>query len=472
MSSTLLDRPELEFLNDYKYGWIDSDEAGSNAKRGLSEGSIREVSTHKGEPQWMLDYRLKAFKTFQKKPMPTWGADLSGVNFDEVKYFVQSTDTPAKRWQDLPPEILSTYDKLGIPAAERQRLVAGVVMQYESTSVMNSINKDLSNQGVIFMSTDDALKEHPDIFKAHFGTVVSSADNKFASLNASAWSGGSFLYVPPGVHVQIPLQAYFRINSEQLAQLERTLIVADEGSSVHYIEGCSAGLYSTEALHAAVVEIIVKKNASVKYTTIQNWSNNVYNLVTKRATVQEGGLMQWVDANIGAKVTAKYPSIYLMGEHARGETLSMAFAGPGQHQDTGAKMIHLAPHTSSSIVAKSIARGGGRAGYRGEVRMSPNAHHSSNAVRCDALLIDTISRSDTFPTSIIESPDVSLAHEASVSRVSEEQLFYLMSRGMSEVEAMSMIVLGFLAPITKDLPLEYSHELAILVGLNMAGAIG
>ena len=364
--------------------------------------------------------------------MPTWGADLSGIDFDNIKYFVRSTEKQATTWEDLPDDIKNTYEKLGIPEAERQRLVAGVAAQYESEVVYHQIREDLEAQGVIFMDTDTALREHPEFFQEYFGTVIPAGDNKFAALNTAVWSGGSFVYVPKGVHVEIPLQAYFRINTENMGQFERTLIIADEGCYVHYIEGCTAPIYKTDSLHSAVVEIIVKKNARVRYTTIQNWSNNVYNLVTKRAIAHEGATMEWIDGNIGSKVTMKYPSIYLVGEHAKGETLSVAFAGPGQHQDAGAKMIHMAPYTTSSIVSKSIARGGGRAGYRGEVRVDENAHHSANTVRCDALLVDTISRSDTYPAIDIRVDDVQLGHEATVSRVSEEQLFYLMSRGMPE----------------------------------------
>ncbi len=363
----------------------------------------------------MLQNRLKGLKLFGRKPMPTWGADLTGIDFDNIKYFVRSTEKQAQSWEDLPEDIRETYEKLGIPEAERQRLVAGVAAQYESEVVYHQIREDLEQQGVIFMDTDTALREHPEIFQEYFGTVIPAGDNKFAALNTAVWSGGSFVYVPKGVHVEIPLQAYFRINTENMGQFERTLIIADEDSYVHYIEGCTAPIYKSDSLHSAVVEIIVKKNARVRYTTIQNWSNNVYNLVTKRAIAHEGATMEWIDGNIGSKVTMKYPSIYLAGEHAKGETLSVAFAGPGQHQDAGAKMIHMAPYTTSSIVSKSIARGGGRAGYRGEVRVDPNAHHAANTVRCDALLVDTVSRSDTYPAIDIRVDDVQLGHEATVS---------------------------------------------------------
>ena len=469
MSDVLIDRPELEGLGTYEFGWADSDAAGASARRGISPEVVADISALKGEPEWMLQRRQRALQLFERKPMPTWGADLSEIDFDNIKYFVRSTEKQAQTWEDLPDDIKNTYEKLGIPEAERQRLVAGVAAQYESEVVYHQINEELERQGVIFMDTDTALREHPEFFEEYFGTVIPAGDNKFAALNTAVWSGGSFVYVPPGVHVEIPLQAYFRINTENMGQFERTLIIADEGSYVHYIEGCTAPIYKSDSLHSAVVEIIVKKNARVRYTTIQNWSNNVYNLVTKRATAAEGATMEWIDGNIGSKVTMKYPSIYLMGEHAKGETLSVAFAGPGQHQDAGAKMIHMAPYTQSSIVSKSIARGGGRAGYRGEVRVDANAHHSANTVRCDALLVDTISRSDTYPAIDIRVDDVQLGHEATVSKVSEEQLFYLMCRGMPEDEAMAMIVRGFIEPIARELPMEYALELNKLIEMGMEG---
>src|ERR1700710_276325 len=468
-------KPELEGLegiDNYKFGWSDPDSYATHVERGLSEQVVRNISALKSEPQWMLDLRLKGLKLFGKKPMPTWGADLSGIDFDNIKYFVRSTEKMAATWEDLPADIKATYDKLGIPEAEKQRLVSGVAAQYESEVVYHKIREDLEEQGVVFLDTDSGLREYEDMFKEYFGTVIPSGDNKFAALNTAVWSGGSFVYVPKNVHVEIPLQAYFRINTENMGQFERTLIIADEGSYVHYIEGCTAPIYKSDSLHSAVVEIIVKKNARVRYTTIQNWPNNVYNLVTKRAIAHEGATMEWIDGNIGSKVTMKYPSIYLVGEHAKGETLSVAFAGPGQHQDAGAKMIHMAPYTQSSIVSKSIARGGGRAGYRGEVRVDANAHHSANTVRCDALLIDTISRSDTYPAIDIRVDDVQLGHEATVSRVSEEQLFYLMSRGMPEDEAMAMIVRGFIEPIARELPMEYALELNKLIEMGMEGSVG
>lgn len=459
-------------IGNYKFGWHDSDEAGANARRGLNEDVVRSISEMKGEPEWMLERRLKALKLFDKKPLPMWGADLTDIDFDQIKYFVRSTEKQATSWEDLPEDIKETYDRLGIPEAEKQRLVAGVAAQYESEVVYHQIREDLEQQGVIFLDTDTALKEHPDLFKEYFGTVIPAGDNKFASLNTAVWSGGSFVYVPKGVHVEIPLQAYFRINTENMGQFERTLIIADEGSYVHYVEGCTAPIYKSDSLHSAVVEIIVKKDARVRYTTIQNWSNNVYNLVTKRTTVEEGGTMEWIDGNIGSKVTMKYPAVYLMGEHARGETLSIAFAGEGQHQDTGSKMVHMAPYTSSSIVSKSVARGGGRASYRGLVQVMPEAEHSKSTVLCDALLVDTESRSDTYPYVDVRVDDVEMGHEATVSKVSEDQLFYLMSRGMPETEAMAMIVRGFVEPIARELPMEYALELNRLIELQMEGAVG
>jgi Fe-S cluster assembly protein SufB len=462
----------IEALSNYQWGWHDKDEAGAGAKRGLNEAVVENISALKDEPQWMLDLRLKGLKLFEKKPMPTWGADLSEIDFDNIKYFVRSTEKQAQTWDDLPEDIKNTYDRLGIPEAEKARLVAGVAAQYESEVVYHKINEELERQGVIFLDTDTALKEHPEIFQEHFGTVIPVGDNKFAALNTAVWSGGSFIYVPKGVHVSIPLQAYFRINTENMGQFERTLIIADEGSYVHYVEGCTAPIYKSDSLHSAVVEIIVKKNARVRYTTIQNWSTNVYNLVTKRATCEEGATMEWIDGNIGSKVTMKYPAVYLMGEHAKGETLSIAFAGEGQHQDTGSKMVHCAPYTQSSIVSKSVARAGGRASYRGLVQVEPGALHSSSGVMCDALLVDTISRSDTYPYVDIREEDVSMAHEATVSKVSEDQLFYLMSRGMDELEATAMIVRGFIEPIARELPMEYALELNRLIELQMEGAVG
>ncbi len=463
---------QIEALSQYRYGWHDSDAAGAAAKRGLNEAVVREISGIKQEPEWMLERRLRALKLFERKPMPTWGADLSGINFDAIKYYVRSTERQAQTWEDLPEDIKNTYDRLGIPEAEKARLVAGVAAQYESEVVYHKINEELERQGVIFLDTDTALKQHPEIFQEYFGTVIPSGDNKFSALNTAVWSGGSFIYVPKGVHVTIPLQAYFRINTENMGQFERTLIIADEGSHVHYVEGCTAPIYKSDSLHSAVVEIVVKKDARVRYTTIQNWSNNVYNLVTKRATVAEGGTMEWIDGNIGSKVTMKYPAVWLMGPHAKGETLSIAFAGEGQHQDTGSKMVHAAPHTSSTIVSKSVSRSGGRSSYRGLVEVQPGALHSASSVKCDALLVDNVSRTDTYPYVDVREEDVSMAHEATVSKISEDQLFYLMSRGLGEDEAAAMVVRGFVEPIARELPMEYALELNRLIELQMEGAVG
>jgi Fe-S cluster assembly protein SufB len=464
--------PGLKDLGRYEYGWADSDSAGATAKRGLNEDVVRDISGRKSEPEWMRDLRLKSLRLFGKKPMPSWGSDLTGIDFQNIKYFVKSTEKQATTWDELPEDIKNTYDKLGIPEAEKQRLVAGVAAQYESEVVYHQIREDLEEKGVIFVDTDTGLREHEDLFREYFASVIPAGDNKFAALNTAVWSGGSFIYVPPGVHVDIPLQAYFRINTENMGQFERTLIIADEGSSVHYVEGCTAPIYKSDSLHSAVVEIVVKKNARVRYTTIQNWSNNVYNLVTKRATCAEGATMEWIDGNIGSKVTMKYPAVFLLGEHAKGETLSIAFAGEGQHQDAGAKMVHAAPNTSSTIVSKSVARGGGRTSYRGLVQVLEGAHGSRSSVVCDALLVDTISRSDTYPYVDIREDEVTMGHEATVSKVSEDQMFYLMSRGLTEEEAMAMIVRGFVEPIARELPMEYALELNRLIELQMEGAVG
>jgi Fe-S cluster assembly protein SufB len=462
----------IDELGRYEYGWHDADSAGATAKRGLSEDVVRNISALKNEPAWMLELRLKGLRLFGKKPMPTWGSDLNGIDFDNIKYFVRSTEKQATSWDELPDDIKSTYDRLGIPEAEKQRLVSGVAAQYESEVVYHKIREDLEEQGVIFLDTDTALREHEDVFKEYFGTVIPVGDNKFAALNTSVWSGGSFVYVPKGVHVDIPLQAYFRINTENMGQFERTLIIVDEDAYVHYVEGCTAPIYSSDSLHSAVVEIIVKKGGRCRYTTIQNWSTNVYNLVTKRAVAHEGATMEWIDGNLGSKVTMKYPAVWLMGEHAKGETLSIAFAGEGQHQDAGSKMVHAAPNTSSSIVSKSVARGGGRTSYRGLVQILEGAHGSKSTVKCDALLVDDISRSDTYPYVDVREDDVSMGHEATVSKVSADQLFYLMSRGMTEDEAMAMIVRGFIEPIARELPMEYAIELNRLIELQMEGAVG
>ena len=466
------DEEIIQSIGAYNYGWHDSDDAGASARRGLDEEVVADISAKKNEPEWMLENRLKALSIFEKKPLPTWGADLSDIDFDNIKYFVRSTEQQATTWEDLPEDIKNTYDRLGIPEAEKQRLVAGVAAQYESEVVYHQIRQDLEEKGVIFLDTDTALREHEELFREYFGTVIPAGDNKFAALNTAVWSGGSFVYVPKGVHVDIPLQAYFRINTENMGQFERTLIIVEEDAYVHYVEGCTAPLYKSASLHSAVVEIIVKKGGRCRYTTIQNWSNNVYNLVTKRTKCEEGATMEWVDGNIGSKVTMKYPAVWMTGPHAKGEVLSVAFAGEGQFQDTGAKMVHMAPYTSSNIVSKSVARSGGRAAYRGLVQINKDAHHSTSNVECDALLVDNISRSDTYPYNDIRNDHVSLGHEATVSQVSEDQLFYLMSRGIAEDEAMAMIVRGFVEPIAKELPMEYALELNRLIELQMEGSVG
>lgn len=459
-------------LANYEYGWHDSDTAGATARRGLNEEVVRDISAKKNEPQWMLDLRLKGLRLFDKKPMPTWGSNLGDIDFDNIKYFVRSTEKQATSWDELPDDIKNTYDKLGIPEAEKQRLISGVAAQYESEVVYHQIREDLEEQGVLFLDTDTALREHEDVFREYFGSVIPVGDNKFAALNTSVWSGGSFIYVPKGVHVDIPLQAYFRINTENMGQFERTLIIVDEDAYVHYVEGCTAPIYSSDSLHSAVVEIIVKKGARCRYTTIQNWSTNVYNLVTKRAIAHEGATMEWIDGNLGSKVTMKYPAVWMTGPHSKGETLSVAFAGENQHQDAGAKMVHAAPYTSSTIISKSVARGGGRTSYRGLVQVHEGAHHSKSTVKCDALLVDDISRSDTYPYVDVREDDVAMGHEATVSKVSEDQLFYLMSRGLDEDEAMATIVRGFVEPIARELPMEYALELNRLIELQMEGAVG
>ncbi|HEX5582791.1 Fe-S cluster assembly protein SufB [Gaiella sp.] len=464
--------PELKGIGRYEFGWADSDVAGSSAQRGLNEAIVRDISGKKNEPEWVLERRLKGLKLFDRKPMPSWGAELNDIDFDNIKYFVRSTEKQAATWDDLPEDIKNTYDRLGIPEAEKQRLVAGVAAQYESEVVYHKIREDLEEQGVLFLDTDTGLREHEDIFKEYFGTVIPAGDNKFAALNTAVWSGGSFIYVPPGVHVDIPLQAYFRINTENMGQFERTLIIVDEGAYVHYVEGCTAPIYSSDSLHSAVVEIVVKKGGRCRYTTIQNWSNNVYNLVTKRAVAYEDATMEWVDGNLGSKVTMKYPAIWLMGERAHGEVLSIAFAGKGQHQDAGGKVVHVAKNTSSVITSKSISKNGGRGGYRGLLEVAKGATGSKSKVVCDALILDEESRSDTYPYIDVKENDVDLGHEATVSKIGEEQLFYLMSRGLSEAEASAMIVSGFVEPITKELPLEYAVEMNRLIQLQMEGSVG
>jgi Fe-S cluster assembly protein SufB len=462
---------DLDLGKGYRYGWHDESTSINVPQRGLTREIVEEISHSKGEPAWMTKFRVKAYEHFVRRPMPNWGADLSGIDFDNIYYYIKPLAEQVKSWEDLPDDIKNTYVKLGIPEAEREML-GGVTAQYESEVVYHSVRKDLEEKGIFFSDMDTALREHPDLVKRYFGTVIPPNDNKFAALNSAVWSGGSFIYVPPGVHVEIPLQAYFRINKENMGQFERTLIIVDEGAYVHYVEGCSAPIYTTDSLHSAVVEIIVHKNARARYTTIQNWSNNVYNLVTKRTKVYEHGVMEWVDGNIGSKVTMKYPSIYLMGEGARGEVLSVAFAGEGQHQDAGGKIVHVAPNTSGQIISKSVSAQGGRTGYRGLVKVEADAENSKDFVRCDALILDEDSRSDTYPYMDIENQSAEIGHEATVSKIGEEQLFYLMSRGINETEAMSMIVNGFIEPITKELPMEYAVELTRLIQLQMEGAVG
>jgi len=454
----------------YKYGWSDTTNYVEKPKRGLSHDVIDQISDRKGEPDWMRANRHKALNYFLARPMPKWGADLTGIDFDNIYYYIKPTNL-VKNWEEMPPEIRDTWDKLGIPEAEKSYL-GGVSAQYESEVVYHSTKKELEDLGVIFCDMDTALREHEDIVKEYFGTIIPANDNKFAALNSAVWSGGSFIYVPKGVSVEIPLQAYFRINQENMGQFERTMIIVDEDSWVHYVEGCSAPVYSSDSLHSAVVEIIVKPRARCRYTTIQNWSNNVYNLVTKRAVAYDHATMEWVDGNLGSKVTMKYPAVWLMGEGAKGEILSVAYAGNGQHQDAGGKVVHVAPNTQSSIVSKSISKDGGRAGYRGLVRVEDGASKSKSNVRCDALILDEASRSDTYPYIEIEEETASIGHEATVSRIGDEQLFYLRSRGIDEAEAMSLIVRGFIEPITKELPLEYAVELNRLIQLQMEGSVG
>lgn len=461
----------LEQLGEYRYGFAAPDVSVFKARKGLDAEVVKQISWMKGEPQWMLEFRLRALEHFRKRPMPTWGADLSGLNLDDIYYYVKPTDKEGRSWDDIPDPIKETFERLGIPEAER-RFLAGLGAQYESEMVYHSIQEHLARQGVIFVSIEDGLRHYPDLFREYFGKVVPIEDNKFAALNSAVWSGGSFVYVPKGVKVDLPLQAYFRLNVANIGQFERTLIIADEGAQVHYVEGCTAPIYSTDSFHSGVIEIIVKKGARVRYTTIQNWSTNVYNLVTQRAIVEEGGTMEWVDCNLGSKITMKYPSCYLMGPGAHGEILSMAFAGPGQWQDAGGKVIHFAPHTSSKITSKSISKGGGRASYRGLLKVHKGAYDSRSNVVCDALLLDPKSRSDTYPYIEIDEEDVTIGHEASVSKVGEEQLFYLMSRGLSEEEATTMVVSGFIEPLVKELPMEYAVEMNRLIQLQMEGSIG
>lgn len=458
-------------LGSYKFGFYNPENVFFKPKKGISREVVEQISKIKGEPSWMLEFRLKALEVFLQKPVPCWGADLSKINFDDIYYYIKPLEDQKRTWDEVPEDIKNTFERLGIPQAEREFL-SGVKAQYESEVIYGSLLKELSEMGVIFLDTDSALKQHPEFFREWFGKLIPPTDNKFAALNSAVWSGGSFLYVPKGIQVKKPLQAYFRINARNMGQFERTLIIIDEGASAHYVEGCTAPVYSTDSLHCGVVEVIVKKGARFRYTTIQNWSGDVYNLVTKRARVEENAVMEWVDGNIGSKVTMKYPSCYLVGKGARGELLSIAYADKGQYQDTGGKMIHAAPNTSSKVVSKSISINGGRASYRGLVKVAETAKNAKVRVECDALILDEKSASDTFPVMEIHNSSAQVEHEAVVSKVGEDRLFYLMSRGLSEDEAMSLIVNGFIEPIVKELPLEYAVELNRLIELNMEGSVG
>jgi len=454
-----------------KYGFHDTEQHVFKSRKGIDPAIVREISKLKGEPQWMTDYRLKALEIFFKKPLPTWGGDVSGIDFQDIFYYVKPTDQEAKSWEDVPADMKRTFDKLGIPEAE-QKFLSGVGAQYDSEVVYHKIKESLEKQGVIFLSADHGLRDHEALFKQYFGTVIPSSDNKFAALNSAVWSGGSFIYVPKGVHVDVPLQAYFRINTKDMGQFERTLIIVDEDAYVHYVEGCTAPTYSSDSLHSAVVEIIVKKGGRCRYTTIQNWSNNVYNLVTKRAVAYANATMEWVDGNLGSKLTMKYPAIYMMEPGAHGEVLSIAFAGKGQHQDAGGKAVHCAPNTTSKIISKSISKDGGRAGYRGLVKVMKGAVDCRSTVNCDALILDEDSRSDTYPYMEIEEDKVTIGHEATVSKIGDEQLFYLMARGIPKEEAAAMIVSGFIEPVVKELPMEYAVEMNRLIQLQMEGSVG
>ena len=458
---------------DYtKYDFKDSTEMYVHlSKKGLSKDTVIEISKMKNEPQWMLDFRLRSYEIFMQKPMPTWGGDLSTIDFQNIYYYAKASEKVAKNWDDVPDNVKKTFDKLGIPEAEK-KFLAGVGAQYESEVVYHSLREDLAKQGVLFLDTDQALIDHPELFKKYFGKIIPPEDNKFAALNSAVWSGGSFIYVPKGVHIDMPLQAYFRINAENIGQFERTLIIVDEGAEVHYIEGCTAPVYSSESLHSAVVELVAHKDAKLRYTTIQNWSSDVYNLVTKRAYAYEGATVEWIDGNIGSKLTMKYPGVYLMGERAYGETLSIAFAGKGQHQDTGAKMVHLAPNTTSKVTSKSVSRLDGRSTYRGMLHVAKGATGVKSTVRCDALLMDDTSKTDTYPYMVIDQEDATITHEATVGKIGDEQIFYLMSRGFSEEDALSLIVNGFMEPFTKELPMEYAVELNRLIKLEMDDSVG
>jgi Fe-S cluster assembly protein SufB len=467
--------PETEIVagigNDYKYGFHDEVDYVFKSERGLTREVVEAISEHKNEPDWMRKFRLKSLEYFQARPLPEWGGDLTQIDFDNIYYYIKPTEKQARSWEELPPDIKNTWDRLGIPEAER-KFLAGVGAQYESEVVYHKLQEQLESQGVIFLDMDSGLREHEELVKQYFGTIIPQNDNKFAALNSAVWSGGSFIYVPPGVSIEMPLQAYFRINAENMGQFERTLIIVDEGAYVHYVEGCTAPIYTTDSLHSAVVEIIVKEGGRCRYTTIQNWSTNVYNLVTKRAVAYKDATMEWVDGNLGSKLTMKYPAIWLLGERAHGEVLSIAFANQGQHQDAGGKAVHVAPKTTSTITSKSISKNGGRASYRGLLEVAKGAEGAKSKVVCDALILDEDSRTDTYPYIRIDEDNVDIGHEATVSKIGEEQLFYLMSRGLSEAEAAAMIVSGFVEPITKELPLEYAVEMNRLIQLQMEGSVG
>lgn len=470
--STDLNAQVAGIKEEYKYGFRESeDHYNYKSGKGLTRRTVEEISEMKQEPQWMRDFRLKALEVFNQKILPQWGGNLNELDFQDIHYFVRATDRQGKSWDDVPAEIKRTFDKLGIPEAEK-KFLAGVGAQYESEVVYHSLREDLAAKGVIFTDMDSALRDYPDLVKEHFGTVIPINDNKFAALNSAVWSGGSFVYIPAGVTVDIPLQAYFRINAENMGQFERTLIIVEEGAQVHYVEGCTAPIYTSESLHSAVVEIIVKKGGRCRYTTIQNWANNIYNLVTKRAVAHEDALMEWVDGNLGSRLTMKYPAVYMVGKGARAEILSIAFAGKGQHQDAGGKVVHAAPYTTSRIISKSISKNGGRSSYRGLLKVADGAYGSKSNVVCDALILDPHSRSDTYPYIEIDEDDVKIGHEASVSKIGEEQLFYLQSRGLSEAEASTLIVNGFIEPLVKELPMEYAVEMNKLIELQMEGSVG
>jgi len=458
-------------ISDYKYGFHDDVAPVFKSRKGLNKEIINQISDMKDEPDWMLEFRLEAYEIFKAKPDVKWGGYLASLDFDDIYYYVKASERTERNWEDVPEDIKNTFDRLGIPEAER-KFLAGVGAQYDSEVVYHSAREEFEKIGVLFLDTDTALKEHPEIFREYFGTVIPSLDNKFAALNSAVWSGGSFIYVPPGVKVDYPLQAYFRINTENMGQFERTLIIVDEGAEIHYVEGCTAPTYSSESLHSAVVEIICKPHSRVRYTTIQNWSGNVYNLVTKRAMAYEDATMEWVDGNLGSKLTMKYPSVYMVEEGAHGEILSIAFSGANQHQDAGGKVVHLAPNTTSRIISKSISKNGGRSSYRGLLKVAENATGCKSHVVCDALMLDSDSRSDTYPVIEVDAADVTVEHEARVSKIGEEQLFYLMSRGLSEEEASAMIVNGFIEPLVKELPMEYAVEMNRLIQLQMEGSIG